>query len=512
MTSVHNRWLFALLFLCMLPCVTPRAGAQSVYAAIHGTVTDSSGAVIPGAKVTATDTSTGIVATQTTDGKGYFIFPQLTLGGPYTLKIDKQGFQCFQATGITLQLNDNHDVDTTLNTGSVAQTVQVNANALQVDTSEQIEQLPLLGRDASILQKLTPGTVESSDRFGNYSSNGNQTQMNAFLLDGADINDGPLQEQGLIVNPDALNEITFVTSSQNPEYSRNSGAIVNETLKGGTNTFHGDGFEYYRDTFLNNGDYFSLPGQRPIFHQNLYGGTLGGPVLKNRVFFFAAYQGYRNATAATQQTTVPTDAQLGRNGSGYADLSGDTNEINGTNSAGLSSNPLPFAIQGPHGTCPAGMAWNACFPGATVHLPTGDFNTISSNLISTYVPSPNIGNKYNFNAGSGAAEDQGVLRADVHVSNRDLLWASAIFQSNPAALCCLSPVPIFPDSPRTTRATSKSSTLRGRTLSTPPRSTSSAPATTASTTPLSSPPKSCRLRRSASPLPLRTRRPPPSPR
>jgi hypothetical protein len=162
--------------------------------------------VIPGAKVTATDTSTGIVATQTTDGKGYFIFPQLTLGGPYTLKIDKQGFQCFQATGITLQLNDNHDVDTTLNTGSVAQTVQVNANALQVDTSdtqlkatvtsEQIEQLPLLGRDASILQKLTPGTVESSDRFGNYSSNGNQTQMNAFLLDGADINDGPLQEQG----------------------------------------------------------------------------------------------------------------------------------------------------------------------------------------------------------------------------------------------------------------------------------------------------------------------------
>jgi hypothetical protein len=99
MTSVHNRWLFALLFLCTLPCVTPRAGAQSVYAAIHGTVTDSSGAVIPGAKVTATDTSTGIFATQTTDGKGYFIFPQLALGGPYTLKIDKQGFQSFPSAG-----------------------------------------------------------------------------------------------------------------------------------------------------------------------------------------------------------------------------------------------------------------------------------------------------------------------------------------------------------------------------------------------------------------------------
>lgn len=205
MISVRNRWLFALLFLCMVPCLTPQAGAQSVYAAIHGTVTDSSGAVIPGARVTTTNTSTNIASSQTTDGKGYFIFPQLAVGGPYTVKIDKQGFQSFLASGITLQVNDNHDVDAALTAGSVAQTVQVNANALQVDTSDtqlkatvtsqQIEQLPLLGRDASILQKLTPGTVESSDRFGNYSSNGNQTQMNAFLLDGADINDGPLRNK-----------------------------------------------------------------------------------------------------------------------------------------------------------------------------------------------------------------------------------------------------------------------------------------------------------------------------
>ncbi len=154
-------------------------------------------------------------------------------------------------------------------------------------------------------------------------------------------------------------------------------------------------------------------------------------MIKNRLFFFAAYQGYRNKTAATQQTTVPTDAQLGRNGAAYADLSNDVNEINGTNASGLSSNPIPFAMQGPAGACAAGTPWNQCFAGGTVHVPTSDFNSISSNLLAKYVPSPNAGRFYNFNAGSGAAEDQGVLRADVQATHKDLLWASAIFQSNP---------------------------------------------------------------------------------
>jgi len=439
----RRSWLFFLL-VALLPFSGIRgAQAQNTYASIHGTVTDNSGAVVPGSTVTVINNSTGISSTQTTDGKGYYVFPQLAIGGPYTVKIEKPGFQTSQTTGITLNTNENREVDAKLNTGAVSQTIQVSANAVQVDTSDtqlkatvtsqQIEQLPLLGRDASILQKLTPGTVESSDRFGNYSSNGNQTQMNSYLLDGADINDGPLQEQGISVNPDALSEVTFLTSSQNPQYSRNSGAIVNETIKSGTNQFHGDAFEFYRDTFMNLGGYFALPGQRPVFHQNLYGGTLGGPILKNRLFFFGAYQGFRNATAATTLTTVPTDAQLGRNGSGYADLTNDNNEVSGaTNAGGLSTNPLPFAIMGPTGPCAAGTAWNTCFSGSTVDLPTSDFNTISSNLLKAYVPSPNDGNKYNFNAGSTEAEDQGILRFDVQATHRDLLWASSVFQSEPS--------------------------------------------------------------------------------
>src|ERR1700752_800762 len=443
-------------FCLMLP---PAAHAQNVYATIHGTVTDPSGAVVPGATVTITNTSTGISSNQTTDSKGYYLFPQLAIGGPYTVTIDKSGFQKSETVGLTLQLNDNREVNATLQAGSVSQTVEVSATAVQVETSDtqlktsitstQIQQMPLLGRDATILQKLSPGTVESSDRFGNYSANGSQTQENAYLLDGADINDGTLQTHGMSVSPDALGEVTFLTSTQNPEYSRNSGAIVNETIRTGTNSFHGDAFEFYRDTFLNNGNYFSAPGTRPVFHQNLYGGTFGGPVLKNRLFFFTSYQGYRNRTGTTTLTKVPTDSQTGRNGQGYADLTDDNNVANsGTNgSVGLTSNPIPFVIAGPNGPCGPGtsyLTWGpntvngtvvpGCFsPGGNVFLPTSNFNPISANLLNKFVPSPNYpGSYYNFNSPNNPASDQGGIRADAQITHSDLLWGSGIFQSSPS--------------------------------------------------------------------------------
>ncbi len=442
--------LKALLFVTVVVAalslaVSPAAFAQNVYAAIHGTVTDTSGAVVPGATVTALNTSTDIATKQTTDSKGYYILPQLAIGGPYTITIDLTGFQTAKTVGILLQSNDNREINAVLKPGSVSQTVEVSATAAQVETSDtqvkstisstEIEDMPLLGQDASALQKLTPGTVESSDRFGNFSANGSQTQENNYLLDGADNNDAPLQNQGLVISPEALSEVTFVTSTQNPEYSRNSGAIVNETIKSGTNQFHGEGFEFYRDTFLNNGNYFSAT--RPPFHQNLYGGTFGGPILKNKLFFFLSYQGLRNATGTTTLTKVPTDDQLGRNGSGFADLTGDNNVANGgTNgTVGLTGNPLPFAITGPSGTtCAAGTPWNTCFPtGSAVDVPTSNFNSISANLINKYVPSPNYnGTYYNFNSADTEGSDQGVMKIDVNITNSDKLWAEGIFQSNPS--------------------------------------------------------------------------------
>lgn len=421
------------------------AYAQVIYASVNGTVTDPTGAVVPGAVVTALNTSTGISTQVKTDGNGYYVFPQLHIGGPYTITVDKPGFESFQSSGLMLNLGSAREINAKLSAGSVSQTVQVKAATVQVETSDtqlktvvggqEIENLPLLGRNPVILQKTTPGVVESSDRFGTFSTNGSQTPENSFLLDGTDINDGPLNTAGITPNPDALAEFSVVTSTMNPEFSRNSGAIINEALKSGTNQFHGDGFEFYRDTFLNNGNYFSQI--RPVYHQNLYGGTLGGPIFKNHTFFFLAYQGFRNRTATTELTPVVSSAQLG------GDFSGDTNlQTNGPNAtAGLSSNPIPFNLQGPNGTCIADPTsatpetWADCFPGGTI--PTSNFNTISSALVKKYVPAPNdfLGGipYYNFNALNTGANDQGIIRIDDQVTQNDTLWASTIFQSAPTA-------------------------------------------------------------------------------
>ncbi len=430
--------LIAIPLLLLAAAGRPQpAAAQNIYAAVHGTVTDTSGAAIPGAAVSISNTSTGITTTATTDSHGYYIFPQLQIGGPYTITVTAGSFQRFSSTGLMLNLNDNREINAKLEIGSAVQTVEVQAAAVQVETSDsqlkqvltaqQMEEVPLLGRDVSGLQKLAPGTVESSDRFGSYSSNGSQTQSNSYLLNGADITDVSLQDEGISVNPDALAEENIVTSTLNPEFARNSGAIVNQVLKSGTNTFHGSGFEFYRDTFLTNGSYFAP--SRPNFHQNLYGGTLGGPVIKNRLFFFLAYQGSRNRVGATQLSPVLSSDQLNGN------FSGDNNIVTdgANNVAGLSSNPIPFALPG----CAAGTPWNVCFPTGAVQVASSTYNPLAAKLLQQFVPAANttVGGApyYAFNAPNSGAQDQGIIRADYHLTQKDSLWASGLFQSSPSA-------------------------------------------------------------------------------
>ncbi|MGA2807015.1 MAG: carboxypeptidase-like regulatory domain-containing protein [Terracidiphilus sp.] len=403
--------------------------SQATTASIHGTVTDPMGAVLSNATVTAVNTSTGIASTQRSDSKGYYVFPNLHIGGPYTITVGEQGFQKFIATGIMLDLSSAREIDARLQIGTSSQTIQVNSAAVQVETSDvqlknvvgaaELEELPTLGRDAVQLQKTAPGVVESNDREGTFSTNGSQTQENSFLLDGTDINDILLNQPGIIVNPDALAEVNIISSTLDPEFSRNSGAIVDEALKSGTNQFHGNGFEFYRDTFLNNGGYFST--SRPVFHQNVFGATLGGPILQHHAFFFVAYQGLRSRTAFTQNTPVFSDDQRG------GDFSAD---------GSLSGNPIPFpaGIQGTTDFCPAGTPWNKCFPNGQV--PASDFNPIASSLLNKYVPKANYTssgiNYYNFNAPNTDGDDQGIIRIDDQLTSKDALWASTVFDSNPA--------------------------------------------------------------------------------
>ncbi len=418
--------------LAAVICLSHHGSAQATTASIHGTVTDPNGALLPNATVTAFNTSTGISNAQKTDSKGYYVFPDLHIGGPYSITVEDQGFQRFTTTGIMLDLSSAREVDTKLQIGTSSQTVQVNSNAVQVESSDvqlkdviasqEIEDLPTLGRDAVQLQKTAPGTVEASDREATFSTNGSQTQENSYLLDGTDINDFLLNQPGIVVNPDALAEVNVISSTIDPEFSRNSGAIVDEALKSGTNQFHGDGFEFYRDTFLNNGGYFSTT--RPQFHQNVFGGTLGGPIRQNHVFFFLAYQGLRNRTAQTTLTPVFSPAQ--RSGDFSADV------------AQFSSNPIPFpnGIQGTSGFCPPGTPWNSCF--TSPQIPVSDFNSISTSLLNKYVPPYNYfdssaGIYYdNFNAPNTSDDDQGIIRIDDRLTSKDTLWGSTVFDSNPA--------------------------------------------------------------------------------
>jgi hypothetical protein len=422
----------------------PTAFAQVTTAAIHGTVTDLTGAALPNAKVTATNTATGITTTTTSNRSGFFTFTALQIG-PYKVDIEITGFERFESNGIALTANADLEINGKLKVGATAETVTVDASAMQVETANtqlqqtigdsEIENLPMLGRDAASLQKLAPGVVESSDRFGGFSTNGSQTTSNSYLLDGVDNNDGPLQDEGLVINPDALAEENIITSTLNPEFARNGGAVVNQVIKSGTNKFHGSGFEYYRDTFMNNRNYFSQA--RPPFHQNLYGGTVGGPVLKDKLFFFLAYQGLRNKTGQTEETPVFQGGIL----SG-GDFSTENNVANGgpNGTVGLSTNPIPFTITTPTGTCgptSANTTWAACFPaGSSVVIPTSNFNSIASSLAAKYVPAGNAGSatapEYNFNTANSGAADQGIIRADYHIGSSDQIYSTGIFQSSPS--------------------------------------------------------------------------------
>ena len=433
----------------------PAGNAQVTTAAIHGTVTDPSGAVISGVQVTAVDTATGISTVTTTNKSGFYAFPSLQIGGPYTLAIEASGFEKLEKAGIMLSVNANPEENATLNVGGSQETVTVSSSAIQVETSNtqlqqevpasQLENLPMLGRDAAAMERLAPGVVESSDRFGSYSSNGSQTGDNSFQLEGIDNNDGPLQDEGLVVNPDALAEENTVESTINPEFSRNGGAVVNQVVKNGTNQIHGSGFEYYRDTFMNLAGYFALPSnKRTPFHQNLYGGTLGGPIIKNKLFGFAAYQGYRNRTGAIQQTPVYQNGVL----SGGI-FTNENNVAKGglDGTAGLTGNNIPFDIKTGTGasigtgvTCGPGtqyLTWTGCFPAGTpVVINPSSFNSIAKSLATKYVPGGNAGTTtaplYNFATANTGAEDQGLLRADYHISDKDTIYGVGIFQSSPS--------------------------------------------------------------------------------
>jgi hypothetical protein len=398
-----------------------RTKADDVYGRIRGTVTDTSGAVIAGARITATNTDTGISKSVDSAPDGSYEFLQLAAPATYNVTVAQAGFRTFEVQDIHLALNQVYVFNPTLQVGAVSQRVTVEANVAQVETtsmqlgatltSNTVVDLPLNGRNWVTLQQTLPGVVAGSDRFGpvaNFATNGGRSQANDFRVNGTDANDVTLNNPLIVPSPDAIAEVRVITNTINPEYGRNGGAILNAETKSGTNTFHGDGFEFYRDTSLNTRNFFRPDAT--VFHQNQYGGTVGGPIKKDKSFFFFSYQGLKHRRPQPGESgTAVVFTPYQRNGF-FPDLAASTG-----------TSPIPLV--GENGaTFPAGTAYSKIFP--TGHIPAADFNAVSTNLLNKYIPLPNLGtNIFSFNPTETQTDNQYLFRVDHNFNQKDTVWA-----------------------------------------------------------------------------------------
>ena len=441
--KTQHFWQRLAVALSLIFALATVAYAADVNGRIKGTVTDPSGAVLPGVQITATNVQTGVKYTAVSGADGSYLFAQLpvTGGGTYAISASAPNFKVFSATGIQLHIDQEYVENITMQVGSTGQTVQVNASAVQVDTtdmqlsnvvnSEQMEELPLIGRTFTGLELTLPGVQASSDRFGgNYSVSGAQTQQSEYLINGADTNDISLNSLALSPNLDAIDQFNLIEGPLNAEYDRNSGGIVSATIKQGTNHFHGDAFEFYRDTFLNTLSYFQkklntttgkYTGTVSPYHQNIFGGVVGGPIKKDKLFFFGAYQGTRQRVpqGSTSNCCSPGSSNVFSAANLAGNFSYDT----------FSSNPIPSSVTIPG--CTAGETWAACAASNGGVFPTSSFNPLAMKLVSQYVPKPNNGTYgYTFNPVVTTTTNQYIGRVDFALNPRNQFYGLFIIHKS----------------------------------------------------------------------------------
>ncbi|HLZ93607.1 MAG TPA: TonB-dependent receptor [Candidatus Acidoferrum sp.] len=332
-----KRLFLAVMMVLSLAIV---ADAQTFRGAINGTVTDSSGLAVAGAMVTVKNMETGLVRTTQTSGDGGYTVTELPIGA-YTVTISQSGFQTSVTSDVAVNVAEERRVDVALKPGQVSERVEVSGAELpQVEsttnelggvlTSQTVQDIPVNGRDYTKLIYLNPGVAGSPDQisdspgsFGEFSMNGARGRSNNYLLDGTDMNDGyrndpAINEAGVFGTPatilpiDAVAEVRVISNFE-PEYGRNAGAVVNIVTKSGTNTFHGTAAEYFRNSALDARNYFNpvknadgTSNPKAPFHNNQYGGSLGGPIIKDKTFFYVDYEGQQEPVGVVTLASVPT--------------------------------------------------------------------------------------------------------------------------------------------------------------------------------------------------------------
>jgi hypothetical protein len=354
--------------------------AQAVTGTILGTITDTSGAAVPGATVTLTNVNTGLVRTLVTDANGEYTAPSLPTG-KYKMAAELPGFKTASVSEIDLGVDQKVRVSARLEVGTVSETVTVAAASPLVQTStselgttvseEQIKTLPLNGRNFVNLTRTVPGVVRgvpgaNIDGAGSlawrasasFSANGQRPRDNNYMLDGVDNNETWLQTVVLFPSVDALDEFKLQTSTYSAEFGRSLGGVVNLQIKSGTNAMHGSAFEFLRNSKFDENNYFNDQAGRPKpdFSQHQYGGTIGGPIVKDKTFYFFDYQGYHVNQGATYLSTVPSAKMR----------AGDFSEINRLIYDSRTGLPFPGNV-----------------------IPTGRFDPASSKILTQLIPEAN---------------------------------------------------------------------------------------------------------------------------
>jgi hypothetical protein len=389
-----------------------------VTASISGTVTDSSGSVISGATVVATNVATGVATTQHTNTQGYYSFQELPLG-TYTVDVQQSGFKAYRETELVLDVNSALTVDVKLQVGQATETVEVASDALHVESvntqmgevieGKEMTDVPLVTRSYTDLLALQPGVVGTAsgmtgayagsfisagfavpqvsgdENSGALSVNGMREAANGFILNGILVQETGYSGAGAVPNLDSISEFRIVTNNPDAEFGNYSGGQINVVTKSGTNSFHGNAFEFLRNTDFDAANYFDR-GSRGAYHQNQFGGTFGGPIVKDKIFFFADYQGNRVLQPVTQTITgAPSAATESGNLSGIAgSLTGTT--VNGAAWANQLSTQLGQTVTaGEAYYTPTCTTYAQCvFPNA--QLPTTAFSPIASNLLKYILP------------------------------------------------------------------------------------------------------------------------------
>jgi Carboxypeptidase regulatory-like domain len=433
--------------VCLLLLAASAVWAD-VSGSISGSVKDPSGAAIANASVVAVNLETGVQRTAQTDANGAYSVLALQVGR-YRLIVTQAGFEKYEVKDIVVDANSSLRFDISLAVGSVNETVEVGSSGVQVETintylgdvikSQSMEELPLNGRSYTDLLGLQPGVAPASaatvhngfsgDVVGAISVSGSRETANSYVVNGGSAGDPLTNGASVIPNLDSIAEFRLLTNNFDAEYGHFSGGIINVVTKSGANSIHGDGFEFLRNQNFDARNFFD--NARGAFQQNQFGGTLGGPVRHDKVFFFADYQGTRETRGLTSTATLPSAAEH----SGQFDPSDLTGTVRGAYWASVLSQRLGYAVTNSE-------PYSSVFPGGLI--PSSAFSS-PAQKIAPLIAVPTQGSLFSGLNNTTTRDDRGGLRMDADTRFGQLSAYYFVDDEGDSSAYGLNPIPGFGD-------------------------------------------------------------------